>query len=211
MSESGTGEKHGELIATAVDSDSELNAIRAVLSALVPLKREGRLRVLDYVLGRLGMTEPETRQPSTGSLTADAVLVRKAVSVSDSLSAPSTQPTDIRSLTKEKSPHSANEMAALVAYYLSELAPEPYRKSMIAADDIKSYFKQALFKLPQSPKQTLVNAKNSGYLESVGAGQYRLNPVGYNLVVHSLPADISGQKQGRGRKPKTKNRSRRGK
>src|SRR5579871_5328461 len=51
MSDSNSGEKPAEAVFAAIDSDSELNAIRAVLSALVPLKREGRLRVLDYVLG----------------------------------------------------------------------------------------------------------------------------------------------------------------
>jgi len=209
MSEAVGSEKPGELVAAAIDSDSELNAIRAVLSALIPLKREGRLRVLDYVLGRLGMTESVIQQPSTGSLTADAVL-RKTADVSDSLAAPSTPTNDIRSLTKEKSPRSANEMAALVAYYLSERAPEPYRKPTITTDDIKAYFKQAPFRLPQSPQLTLINAKNSGYLESAGTGQYRLNPVGYNLVVHGLPAGSSGKKI-KTKKPNLKKHSRKGK
>jgi hypothetical protein len=210
MSDSGPGETGGEVVSSAIDSDSELNAIRAVLSALVPLKREGRNRVLEYVLGRLGMAWPVIQQPPVGSFTADAVL-RKPVDVSDSLSAPQSHPNDIRSLTKEKSPRSANEMAALVAYYLSELAPQPYRKSAITADDIKSYFKQALFKLPQSPQMTLINAKNSGYLESAGTGQYRLNPVGYNLVVHSLPAGSSGTKKTKPKKLSPKKPSRKGK
>jgi hypothetical protein len=207
---SDSGEKPGELVAAAIDSDSELKAIRAVLSALVPLKREGRMRVLDYVLGRLGMTESAVQQPSAGATTADVVL-RKTVELSDSLSASSTRPSDIRSLTKEKAPRSANEMAALVAYYVSELAPESYRKPTITAADIKSYFKQAPFRLPQSPQQTLINAKNSGYLESAGGGEYRLNPVGYNLVVHSLPLGSSSQKNVRARRRKTKKSSRKGK
>jgi hypothetical protein len=210
MADSGAIEKSGELVAAAIESDSELNAIRAVLSALVPLKREGRLRVLDYVLGRLGMTEPVVQQPSTGGLTADTAL-RKTPDISDSLATPSTQANDIRSLTKVKSPRSANEMAALVAYYLSERAPEPYRKLAITTDDIKSYFKQAPFRLPQSPQQTLINAKNSGYLESAGTGQYRLNPVGYNLVVHGLPAGNSGKKKIKIKKPNLKKASRKGK
>jgi hypothetical protein len=207
MSES--SEKSGELVTAAIDSDSELNAIRLVLSALVPLKQEGRTRVLDYVLGRLGMAEPVVQQPFTTGIGADAVL-RKSVDVSDSLSLSANRPTDIRSLTKQKAPRSANEMAALVAYYLSELAPEPYRKATIGAEDIKAYFKQAPFKLPQSAQQTLVNAKNSGYLESAGTGQYKLNPVGYNLVVHSLPAASSTKKRGKPRKPNTKKSSRKG-
>ena len=36
---------------------------------------------------------------------------------------------------------------------------------------------------------TLVDTKNAGYLDNGSArGLYRLNPVGYNLVAHSLPA-----------------------
>jgi len=83
-------------------------------------------------------------------------------------------------------------MAALVAYYLSEAAPEGVRKQTINTDDIKTYFKQAPFKLPSRPEQTLLNAKNAGYFDSVGGGQYKLNPVGYNLVVHNLPASGVG-------------------
>lgn len=206
MTESGSG----ELVASAIESDSELNAIRVVLSALIPLKSEGRSRVLDYVLGRLGMSQPVLQQPPTGSLTADAVL-RKAATITASPSEPVRRQNDIRALTREKSPRSASEMAALVAYYLSEVAPDPYRKPTINADDIKTYFKQAVFKLPGSPPQTLVNAKNAGYLESAGGGQYQLNPVGYNLVVHNLPSDSSGQKKSRPRKLKTKKSSRKGK
>ena len=43
------------------------------------------------------------------------------------------------------------------------------------------------YKLPSRPEFTLGNARNAGYLDSVGRGRYRLNPVGYNLAVHSLP------------------------
>jgi hypothetical protein len=42
---------------------------------------------------------------------------------------------------------------------------------------------------------TLVNAKDAGYLEALGDGNYRLNPVGYNLIAHVL---------GRGEEPRTK-------
>jgi hypothetical protein len=197
-----SGETSGELVTAAIDSDAELNAIRLVLSALVPLKLEGRTRVLDYVLGRLGMSKPVAPQSSTmRAMVPDGELV-KTVDVSDSLSSRSNTSTDIRSLAKQKAPRSANEMAALVAYYVSEVAPVPYRKPTITAADIKTYFKQAPFRLPQSAKQTLVNAKNSGYLESVGDGQYRLNPVGYNLVVHSLPPGASGTAKHKPRKPR---------
>jgi len=206
MSDPSSSEKSGELVSAAIDSDTELQAIRAVLGALVPLKREGRTRVLDYVLKRLGMTgEPLPPASASPSRTESA----------DSFVVPPTsesrgQASDIRSLTKEKAPRSANEMAALVAYYLTELAPGSYRKQSISADDIKTFFKQAQFRLPSSAKMTLVNAKNAGYLESAGTGQYRLNPVGYNLVVHGLPAEASG-KQGVSKKPRKKKASRKSK
>ena len=206
MSDSDSPEKAGEVVASAIDSDSELQAIRAVLSALVPLKREARSRVLDYVFKRLGLvieTGSPSLPPSVGGYTStitEVPLPEPTVSTSSPVK-------DIRSLAQQKSPKSANEMAALVGYYLAELAPTSERKETINSDDIKSYFKQAGFKLPSSAKMTLVNAKNSGYLQSVGEGQYKLNPVGYNLVVHNLPAGSSKKHRS---KRKTKKTPRRG-
>ena len=79
-------------------------------------------------------------------------------------------------------------MAAVVAYYLSELAPPEERKSSVNVQDITKYFKQANFPLPKAIKDMLSHARDAGYLDSAGeVGQYKLNPVGYNLVVHNLP------------------------
>jgi len=195
-------EKTGEIVAAAIDSDSEISAIRSVLSALVPLKREARSRVLDYVFKRLGLT-----MEGAPMLTESAESFSPTKSdASISITEPETRIQDIRSLTQQKAPKSANEMAALVAYYLSDVAPPQLRKDTIDSDDVKSYFKQAGFKLPSSAKMTLVNAKNSGYLKSVGEGQYRLNPVGYNLVVHNLPSRTEKAPR-RTRSRKAKNRS----
>ncbi len=207
MSDPSAGEKSGELVSAAIDSDTELQAIRAVLGALVPLKRDGRTRVLDYVLQRLGMTGEPLPPSSAGPSRADSADSFVASPTPESRG----QASDIRSLTKEKAPRSANEMAALVAYYLTELAPGSYRKQSISADDIKTYFKQAQFRLPSSAKMTLVNAKNAGYLESAGTGLYRLNPVGYNLVVHGLPAEASGKQGVSSKKRKKKKASRKSK
>jgi hypothetical protein len=79
-------------------------------------------------------------------------------------------------------------MVAILAYYLANLAPADQRRDHIVPDDIKRYFPQANFELPTAPPgMTLVNAKNAGYLDMLGTGQYRLNPVGHNLVTHKLP------------------------
>jgi hypothetical protein len=193
MAEAGSVEKPSEIVAAALDDDSELQAIHNVLAALVPLKRDGRVRVLDYVLKRLGMSL-DTSMPAGVSPLVTSYATESAPS--STLADRSNRQTDIRSLKNEKSPRSANEMAALVAYYLSEAAPETHRKQTINADDIKIYFKQAPFKLPSSAKMTLVNAKNAGYLEPTGEpGQYRLNPVGYNLIAHNLPEGKAAPKK----------------
>lgn len=94
---------------------------------------------------------------------------------------------DIRSLKEEKNPDSAKQMACVVAYYLQELAPEAERKYTVSTQDIEKYFNQANFKLPQKVEQLLGAAKRSGYFESAARGEYKLNAVGYNLVVHGLP------------------------
>jgi hypothetical protein len=178
MTESGANEKAGD-VTSAIDADVELQAMRAVLGALVPLNREGRARVLDYVLNRLGMAgEVATAVP--GGSSYQSIGAEKPTQVSGPAI------TDIRSLKEAKSPRSGNEMAAIVAYYLAELAPA--RRLTINAEDIKKYFLEARYELPTNTRQLLVNAKNAGYLESAGSGQYRLNSVGYNLVMHKLPS-----------------------
>ena len=95
--------------------------------------------------------------------------------------------TDIRSLKEQKQPSSARQMACVVAYYLQELAPETEKKETVSTEDLEKYFKQAGFKLPTKLEQVLADAKRSGYFESPARGEYRLNAVGYNLVVHTMP------------------------
>jgi hypothetical protein len=162
-------------------ADRELDAIALVLGALEPLDGESIQRVLDYVFGRLSISRHTAAAtpisaPSAGPSTAPG---REAVHPSRQVS--------IRDLKEEKQPSAANQMAALVAYYLSEVAPESERKDAINASDLERYFKQAGFKLPKVISQALPNAAAAGYFDSTGNDLYRLNPVGYNLVVHGLP------------------------
>ena len=120
--------------------------------------------------------------------------------------------TDIRTLTAEKQPRSAIEMVALVAYYLAELAADSEQSPTVNIDAVKRYFKMAGFPLPRVLKNVLTNAAAAGYLENVTRGEYRLNPVGYNLVVHGLPKGSAGPGAAKARpvrrKPGPKNRKR---
>lgn len=160
--------------------DQEIQAISAVLSALTPLSPKARESVLEYVTKRLEIS-PTTlpAQPITPPATS-----AHGPAPSD---APLPQVAHIEQLREEKKPRSANEMAALVAYYVSHLAPPGERKETVNTKDIERYFKIAKFRLPKTIRVTLQNAKNAGYLDAAGEGEYKLNPVGYNLVVHSMP------------------------
>ncbi|MCZ7600867.1 MAG: hypothetical protein M5U09_28280 [Gammaproteobacteria bacterium] len=166
-------------------------AIDQAIAALEPLAPAARKTALDAVCAHLdipvlqvtaGGQQPAGKAPQEGDQQTGA----------DSGAAPPapppTQPRkDIRSLKAEKKPASARQMACLVAYYLQEHAPEGEKKETVSSADLEKYFKQAGFKLPQRIVQVLADAKGSGYFDSAGRGEYKLNAVGYNLVAHNLP------------------------
>jgi hypothetical protein len=165
--------------------DQELSAIKNVITALSDLDSKARTRVINYVSQRFGITSPAGL--------ADAAATGAATVLGTEGSLPGSHAErhqiDIRTFAEEKSPRRVNERIAVVGYYLSELAPAEERRDEISAADITKYFKQAGFPLPGDPGQALVNAKNAGYLDAgTERGKYKLNPVGYNLVAHSLPA-----------------------
>src|SRR5712692_4639793 len=113
--------------------DKELAAIGNIIATLQPLTAEERSRVLEYVLKRLQMSA--VRPPSIAS--------------EEHVSTPSLQGgkpvVDIRSLKDQKQPRSANEMAALVAYYVSELASLAEHRATVNSDIIRRCFKMAGF------------------------------------------------------------------
>jgi hypothetical protein len=107
-----------------------------------------------------------------------------------------TGPTDIRSFFSEKHPSSDIEAAATAAYYYQYLAPESDRRAVIDSASLQEAFRLAKRPLPSKTYFTLMNARNAGYLDSVGeGGQFRLNPVGYNLVEHTLGPSQESKKQ----------------
>jgi hypothetical protein len=160
--------------------DLELKAIKTIIDSLKPLDETGRSRVLEYVLKRLDMSafqadriiriEEEEEPTSSGSSAFSGGPVK-----------------DIRTFTAEKQPRSANEMVAVIAYYLSDLAPAAEASQTVNVEMVRKYFKQAGFPMPRVLRAALTNAAAAGYLEGVSRGEYRLNSVGHNLVVHGLP------------------------
>lgn len=164
----------------------DIAAVGAIVKALRPFKEEDRQRIVDSALTLLGGAERRRELPRDLSGQSGVEAEPEQRTERKDESAPP-EPRDIRELREQKQPRTANEMAAVVAYYLSRLAPEELRRDFITAGDVKKYFEQARFLQPGDALQTLINAKNAGYFDSLERGKYRLNPVGFNLVTHGLP------------------------
>jgi hypothetical protein len=179
--------------------DDGVPAITTLLETLRPLSSETRANVLDFVFKTLGIAAPQAFDPPP-----------PFVPGASPSGTPSPSPSlggvpNLRTLTEQKKPKTVNQMVAVMAHYLSELAPQNERRDHIVAEDIKKYFLQADFPLPNGrPNNALTNAKNAGYLDALNNGQYRLNPVGHNLVAHKLPltddAPARSTRRGRGTK-----------
>ena len=183
---------------------NELKAIETIINILRPLDNTAQQRVLRYAVQHLGL---QVEQPD---LSPPGLPTNTGAHVEQPPQHPRKQVVDIRSLRDQKQPSSDMEMAAIVAYYLSELAAEENRRDAITTEDIKKYFIEAGHPLPSGPQFTLPNARSAGYFESAGRGKYRLNPVGHNLVAHGLPrakGESASQSMRSRRKKRTKAKS----
>jgi hypothetical protein len=169
----------------ASDSKSLGTAIDEIVAALEGLPEPARLTAIRAACDHLAIPNTMAGGSSIGDTTIGAL--GDVVPATPSMPP---RPTDVRSLKEQKKPGSAVEMAALLAYYLQHLAPASERKPQISAADVEKYFLQADFPLPKRSDQLLVNAKAAGYFDSPTRGAYRLNPVGHNLVAHSLPRTV---------------------
>jgi len=175
------------------EDEADVKAISALIAALKPLNAESRSHVLEFVLKRLGISLSATQaHPVHAPPAAPTSFTPPAVTPSPFLTPFNVQ--DIRTFAAEKKPRTVNERVAVIGYYLEQLAPEGERRNYLTSDDVKTYFVQAGFELPTAPpNMTLTHAKNAGYLNGLERGQYKLNAVGHNLVVHKLPGGESGE------------------
>lgn len=178
----------------------ELTAIKAVVDALEGLAPSSQRHVIEYVSDAYGIV---LTRPASQEETPPLERLRPTAPQPDENTVARPHAVDIRSLKEQKQPKSANEMAALTAFYLSEFVAPAEQKQSITTADIEKYFKQAGYPLPARAAMTLPNAASAGYFDSVARGEWRLNPVGYNLVAHGMPS-------GSGEGPARASRSRRG-
>lgn len=96
------------------------------------------------------------------------------------------------------------QFAAVVAYYYRFEAKPDEQLESISADVLQNAARLANRHRLSRPRQTLINAKQQGYLDQVDRGQYRINSVGENLVAMTLPGtEAPAAPSGRTRTAKT--------
>ncbi|MFY2763931.1 hypothetical protein [Arenimonas sp. MALMAid1274] len=164
-------------------------AIDILLEALEPLDEASRETAMLAVCRQLKISSGPAPKEAGSSDRPTEVDQSAPTSSSPQAPAKAALRVDIRSFKDEKKPNSVKQMACVVAYYLKELANAEEQKETVSSADLEKYFKQAGYKLPTRMPQVLIDAKASGYFESVGRGEYKLNAVGHNLVAHNLPGE----------------------
>jgi hypothetical protein len=160
------------------DVDAEIDAIKTILTTLKSLNEEARESVMNYVTQRLNL---KVSDRSGSDENGDKTDKLKSITIKKD-AVP-----HIKDLKDEKQPGSHVDRAILVASDLSELAEKGKRKEAVTAQDLDTYFKIANYPKPAAFKDVLKSAKNAGYMDSPDRGKYKLNAVGYNLAVHTLP------------------------
>jgi hypothetical protein len=95
----------------------------------------------------------------------------------------------MKQFTAAKAPKTDQQFAAVVAYFYRFEAPPDQRRETIGADTLVEAARLAGRRRPAKAYFTLNNAKNAGYLDSAGTGQFQINSVGENLVAMALPGD----------------------
>jgi hypothetical protein len=180
------------------EDEDDVKAISALFAALKPLNAESRVHVLEFVIKRLNIPLAMQNTASTPTLASSHAPTALTTSVQSNALAPHFGLHDIRTFAAEKKPKTVNERVAVIGFYLAQLAPDGERRDYLTSEDIKTYFIQAGFELPTAPpNMTLTHAKNAGYLNALDRGQYKLNAVGHNLVVHKLPSGEIGDVRSR--------------
>jgi hypothetical protein len=159
----------------------DLEAVRTIVSALEPFDDNEKERIIRWATEKLGLKNIPQQPLSSGTVTATQHATPHPHQHSHSGAK------DIKTFLQEKSPNSANQLVAAVAYYFKFEAPESQRKSGITKDDVVDACRKAAIERPKFPNQIMVNASAYGLVDNVGTGTYEINAVGENLVAVSMP------------------------
>lgn len=163
-------------------SKSPLAAAQTIVEELAGMSPEQQSLALRFAMETLGLQTPSTPAPSPTAHQASAPQAQA--------SSPSgaDHSTDIRAFTAMKSPNSDQQFTAIVAYFYQFEAKPDERRDTINAETMKEAARLAGRPQVERWNMTLTNAKNAGYLDAVGSGNFKLSSVGENLVAITLPS-----------------------
>jgi hypothetical protein len=161
---------------------SVFDAAKTIVEALKGLDKSSQALAIRFASESLGLSGVATQ-------TTPPLTPQSPVFLPDVRGA--THSTDIKQFTAAKDPKSDQQFAAVAAYFYRFEAAESARKDTIDAKTVREAARLAGRRQAKNWAFTLTNAKNSGYLDSAGAGHYRINSVGENLVAIGLPGDES--------------------
>jgi hypothetical protein len=177
-------------------SKTPLDAAQKIVAELQGMRAEHQALALKFSIETLGLRLPTTAAshvPAASPAPAPQGPTAPIASVGHS--------TDIKSFTLLKAPKSDQQFAAVVAYFYQFEAPPDQRKEVIDVETMKNAARLAGRKQAPQWRFTLQNAKNAGYLDAAGEGNYKLSSVGENLVAISLPGNAgSGGGSSKGKK-----------
>jgi hypothetical protein len=183
------------------NTSNEFDAAKTIVDTLKGLDRpqqERAIRFASEALGLSALTPPPNLSPTP--------LKREPSPNYPSVLPSEGRPVDIKQFTDSKAPKSDQQFAAVVAYYYQFEAPTAERKATINASVLADAARLTARRRPT--RFALTNAKNQGYLDAVGSGDYKINTVGENLVAITLPGNAGEAAPARSKsKPKKRTRS----
>lgn len=162
---------------------SPLDAAQKIVSELTGMTADQQALAVKFAIETLGLEPPASLVPPAKP--SVQVTTRPTAQTPSSLA----HSADIRAFTEIKAPKSDQQFTAIVAYFYQFEAKPDQRKETIDADTMKEAARLAGRPQVQRWNMTLTNAKNAGYLDAVGNGQYKLSSVGENLVAITLPGN----------------------
>jgi hypothetical protein len=182
-------------------STGHFDAAKTIVDALNELDKPSQALAIKFAAETLGLQlAPQSQQSQTPPSQVSSGTTPVG-------SSGATHSTDIKQFTAAKAPKTDQQFAAVVAYFYRFEAPESERKEAIDRETLTEAARLAGRRRPRDATFTLNNAKNSGYLDSVGSGQFRINSVGENLVAMALPSDNADDSTAkRTRKKKAENK-----
>ncbi|MDD4902644.1 MAG: hypothetical protein PHE24_05935 [Patescibacteria group bacterium] len=171
-------------------SFNDLDAVKKLVEALEQFNNEERTRIIRWACERLGMNNISNVKEIVSPLNVPKATNQTQPEQSTS----DRKQIDIKSFVSGKNPTSDAQFVAVVAYYFKFEAPDDQRKEFIISDDLNEAARLADWARFVKPANTLNNVYNqSGYLNKVEHGKYKLNAVGENLVAMVLPGNGDGK------------------